>query len=370
MRTLRSILLATDFHPACQEAETEAVVRLASAFDSRVTLFHVVEPLTNWPLMPQPNRELATEPLSELADELARRGVTIAESSVGMGPAADSIVRRARGIDADLIVVGAGDHKPEQRYHVGPTAAAVMQHATQPVLAVRPGEPPPRFERILCPVDHSDVSKRGLQNAVQLARVLKSELRVLSIVPPVPWAPPAGEMGLVEGAGVQHEFAWREEFERFLRGVDFGQVRWNKELRKGVAAHEIITAAEEHPSDVIVMGSTGRSGLARVLMGSVTRRVLQQLPCSLLTVKHENVVEQLFEEDLRHIRLLMAEGRALAEHGAWAGAAAKFREVLARNPFYLAALESEAQAHDQLGESEEAEHCRRRASKLRQESFA
>jgi Flp pilus assembly protein TadD len=72
---------------------------------------------------------------------------------------------------------------------------------------------------------------------------------------------------------------------------------------------------------------------------------------------------------LRHIRVLMAEGRALAEHGAWTGAIAKFRQVQARNPFHLAALESEAEAHDRLGENEEAEQCRRRASKLRQESI-
>jgi nucleotide-binding universal stress UspA family protein len=368
MKTLHSVLLATDFHSACQEAETEAVVRLASAFDPLVTLFHVVEPLTNWPLSPQPNRELTTEPLSELAEELARRGVTVSESSIGLGPAADTILRRAREISADLIVVGAGDHKPEHYYHVGPTAAAVMQHATQPVLSVRPSEPRPRFEKILCPVDHSGVSKRGLQNAIQLARVLKSQLHVLSVVPPVPWAPPSGEMGLVEGSSIQHEVAWREEFERFLREVDFGSVRWSQELRKGMAAKEIVKAAEERQSDVIVMGSTGRSGLARVLMGSVTRRVLQRLPCSLLTLKQEDAVEQLFEEDLRHIRLLMAEGRALAEHGAWAGAISKFRQVLARNPFHLPALESEAVAHDKLGQNEETEHCRRRAQKLRQEA--
>jgi nucleotide-binding universal stress UspA family protein len=285
-----------------------------------------------------------------------------------VGPAADTIVRRAREIDADLIVVGAGDHRPEHYYHVGPTTATVMQHAPQPVLAVRPGEPQPWFEKILCPVDHSAVSKRGLQNAVQLARVFRSELRVLSVVPPVPWTPPVGEMGPVENTSIQHEFAWREEFERFLHDVDFGQVRWSKALRKGMAAKEIIAAAEEHRSDVIVMGSTGRTGLARMLMGSVTRRVLQQLPCSLLTLKHEDVVEQLFEEDLRHIRLLVAEGRALSEHGAWAGAITKFRQVLARNPFHLVALESEAVAHDKLGENEEAEYCRRRAEKLRQEA--
>src|SRR5262249_14539788 len=94
MHTLRSILLATDFHAPSQGAAIDAVVRLASALESRVTLFHVVEPLPAWPLSPQPARELATEPLGELAEELGRRGVTVAESSIGVGPAADTIVRR------------------------------------------------------------------------------------------------------------------------------------------------------------------------------------------------------------------------------------------------------------------------------------
>jgi nucleotide-binding universal stress UspA family protein len=367
MRFLRSILFATDFHAACQEAATEAVVRLASVFDSRVTLFHVVEPLPSWPLAHQPNRELATEPLGELAEELERRGVTVADSSIAIGPGAHTILRRAVEIDADLIVLGAGDHALADSFRVGPTTAAVMLHAHQPVLAARPGEPKPKFEKLLCPVDHSPASQRGLRNAIQLARRLKSQLLVLSIVPPVPWVAPHTELGPVESSSIQHDIAWREEFERFLLGTDFTGVNWTREIRKGVAANEIVAAAREHKSDTIVMGSTGRSGLSLMLMGSVTRRVLQQLPCSVLTVKQEDVVEQLFEHDLQHIRLLLAEGRALMEHGASEAAGAKFRQVLARNPFHLVALQELARAYEKLGQSEEAERCRRRAQKLKQE---
>jgi nucleotide-binding universal stress UspA family protein len=346
---------------------TAAVVRLASEFDSQVTLFHVVEPLPAWPLAPQPNRELATEPLGELAEDLERQGVMVADSSIGVGPGADTILRRAGEIDADLIVLGAGDHPYADSYRVGPTTSAVMLHAVQPVLAVRPGDPNPLFEKILCPVDHSPASKRGLSNAIQLARPLKSQLLVLSIVPPVPWVAPASEMGSVDGSSVQHEIAWREEFERFLLGMDFTGVNWSREIRKGAAAQQIVAVARECHSDTIVMGSTGRTGLSRMLMGSVTRRVLQQLPCSILTVKQEDVVEQLFEHDLQHIRLLMAEGRALMEHGANAGASAKFRQALARNPFHVAALEELARASEKLGQTEEAERCRRRVQKLQRE---
>jgi nucleotide-binding universal stress UspA family protein len=367
MRFPGSILFATDFHPACQEAGVEAVARLASIFDSRVTLFHVVEPLPLWPMAHQPNRELTTESLGELAEELESRGIRVAESSVGVGPGAATILRRAQEIDADLIVLGAGDHPQADSFRVGPTTAAVMLHAHQPVFAARPGEPPPHFENILCPVDHSPASRRGLNNAIQLARRLKSRLLVLSIVPPVPWAAPVGEMGSVESNPIQHEVAWKEEFDRFLVGADFTGVNWSRELCKGVVAREITAAAREHTADTIIMGSTGRTGLSRMLMGSVTSRVLRQMPCSVLTVKEEDMVEQLFEHDLEHMRLLMAEGRALLEHGANAAAAAKFRRVLAHNPFHIAALEALARACDGLGQGQEADRCRGRAAKLKTE---
>ena len=99
---------------------------------------------------------------------------------------------------------------------------------------------------------------------------------------------------------------------------------------------QIVTVAKDCQADVIIMGATGRTGLTRLLLGSTTRRVLQQLPCSLLTVKEADVVEQLFQDDLRTINLLMAEGRELMDARDYLVASTKFRRVLARNPFHVA----------------------------------
>ena len=82
--------------------------------------------------------------------------------------------------------------------------------------------------------------------------------------------------------------------------------------------------------------------------------MLQQLPCSLLAVKQEDVVEELFQGDLDTINRLMAEGRGLLTGGSYDTAKAKFRQVLARNPFHVGAVEGLAEAHEQLGNREEA----------------
>jgi nucleotide-binding universal stress UspA family protein len=306
MRRLHSILLATDFGPASQEAARVAV-RLASTFGSRLTLLHVLEPLPGWPAALHLEREQVTRPLQELADRLATQTVKVAESSVLIGPPAGTIVGKAGEVDADLIVLGAGRHSPFDHFAVGPVAEAVLGQAAQPVLAVRPGEPEAAFRTVLCPVDQSAVSARGLRNAIRLTLAFGGRLVVLTVVPAVSWLTAATETGQLAGAAAEYERRWRAGLEEFLEDFPFGGVRWEREVRQGQPHEQIVAAARERGADVLVMGATGRTGLVRVLLGGVTRRVLRQLPCSLLTVKEEDVLEERFQGDLATIQGLMAD---------------------------------------------------------------
>lgn len=366
MSALQSILLATDFRPASEEAARVAA-RLASAFGSRLSILHVLEPLPSWPDAPRVFQERAAEMLRHLADDLAARNVTVADRHSGVGSAGDTIVRKGQDLDVDLIVMGAGEQSRFDRYSVGPVAEEVLERATQSVLAVRPGGPDTRFKKILCPVDQSATSRQGLENASRLARVFGGHLVALTVVPGVSWLSAAVTTGQLAGAAAEYESKWRSEFEQFLRGVSFAEVNWQAEVRQGAPDQQIVAAAREHQADLIVMGATGRTGLARVLLGSVTRRVLQHLPCSLLAVKQEDVVEELFRGNLDDINRLMDEGRGLLTGGSHDAAKAKFRQVLARNMFHVEAVEGLAEAHERLGNREKAGYYRQRAGRLRRQ---
>lgn len=364
MHMLQSILLATDFLPASHEA-AQAAVRLANKYGSRVTPLHVLEPIPTWPVTLPHEWQEATEPLEKLANHLTAQNVSVAEPVMAVGSAADQIVRKAQEVNADLIVIGAGEKTHFERLAAGPVAEAVIARASQPVLAVRPGAAPARFKKILCPVDQSPASQRGLRNAIQLAKAFDGQLLVLTVVPKVSWLSAAVETGRLAHAETEHEHRWRQEFRQFLEGIEFGRATWEQEVGHGVVDQEILAAAQRFEADVIIMGSTGRTGLVRTLLGSVTRRVLRQLPCSLLTVKEEDVVEELFEDDLRHVSLLLAEGRGLLATKSALPALAKFRQVSAHAPFNAAALEGQAEAYEHLGQAAEAERCRRRAKKVK-----
>jgi len=359
MRAIKSILLATDFRPAGEEAAS-AAVRLASAFGSRVTVLHVLETLPNWPDAMLLVRDRAAEPLREFVGRLTAQQVEVADSVIVTGSPADAIVRKANEIDADLILIGAGERSRFDRFSMGPVAVSVLERAPQPVLAVRPGEPGVAFRKILCPVDQSDASARGLRNAIRLARAHGGELIILTVVPEVSWLTAAVETGQLTDAKIEYESKWREEFERFLAGIPTHDVRAVDEVRRGAPHEQIAAAARDHGADVIVMGATGRSGLVRVLLGSTTRRVLEQLPCSILTVKEEDVVQELFDGELRLIKLLMAEGHGLLAAGAYDAAMTRFRQVLGHNPFQAEAITGLAEAHEKLGHHDLAEYYRRR----------
>lgn len=287
MAMWKSLLLATDFRPASEEAANVAV-QLASRLGSRITLLHVLESTPHWPISLQERQVQALEPLGKLASRLKDQKVDVAELPIVEGPTADTIVQQANALHADVVLVGAGELSRFDRYSVGPVAAAVIEHATQPVLAVHPGSAT-RFGSILCAVDQSAVSAYGLRYAVELTRTFGGQLVVLTVVPEVTLTVAAATMGHWSSAKTRYESEWHGEFERFLHDSTLDRVQVTKDVRHGKPHEQIVAAAKDHRADLIVMGATGRTGMARLIVGSTTRRVLERLPCSLLTVKCEGV---------------------------------------------------------------------------------
>jgi len=343
---------------------------LAASFASHVTLLHVLEPLPHArPAAMHMNREHATAQLRELAGHLTAQRVVLDETATTVGHPVDVITRKADEIGADLILIGAGERSRADHFALGPNAAAIMQHATKPVLAVRPGEPAARFRKILCPVDMSTASMRGLLNAIRLTHAFGSHLLVLSVVPSPNWFDLVVEAKSMAEIRQDHDREWRASFEQLLLTAPLGNISWAKEVRTGAPHEEIIAAALAHQSELIVMGSTGRTGLARILMGSVTRRVIQHLPCSLITVKPEEVPEAEFTSDVNTIRILHAEGRELLGAKSYEAAVAKFNQVLAHDPYHALALKGRADAFEQLGHTRDAERSRLRASVIEEGEY-
>jgi nucleotide-binding universal stress UspA family protein len=135
---------------------------------------------------------------------------------------------------------------------------------------------------ILVPVDFEDASLRALALGQELARSLGAEVVLLHVYAlPVYTYPGLDPTYNVPGfhAEVTAAAKWA------LDELASSQGGLRSILRQGDAATEILAAAKEHPTQLIVMGTHGRSGLAHLLLGSVAEKVVRQSPVPVLTVR-------------------------------------------------------------------------------------
>jgi len=173
------------------------------------------------------------------------------------------------------------------------------------------------IRKILCPIDFSDFSERALEHALVLAKWYGGEVSVLHVIPKVlmpPEAYPYLSEPLVPDPKARERAL--EELGRFVhRARDMG-VATEVRLEEGEAVDEILTLAERLPADLVVMGTHGRRGFERLVLGSVAEKVLRKAACPVMTVaiarEGETTSEQgLFKRILCPIDFSTSSTRAL-----------------------------------------------------------
>ena len=146
-----------------------------------------------------------------------------------------------------------------------------------------------QLKHILCPTDFSEFSARALRHAVSMARRFEATLTVLHVTPlavayggDMPYFPSA-PLALNPSSRKDTEAELRE----FVQATLLDRVQVNLEVTAGDPWREIRSMADALPADLLVMGTHGRGGFERFILGSVTEKVLRSVACPVLTVSHE-----------------------------------------------------------------------------------
>ncbi len=141
------------------------------------------------------------------------------------------------------------------------------------------------YKKILFATDFSDASDAAFQYAVSLARDSGALLLIVHVQElPTPYA--AGEMLMPTSEYPNPEL--RHMLEAVVPADK--SIRCEHELTLGSPAENIVAVATDRGADLIVIGTHGRTGLKRVLMGSVAEAVMRLAGCPVLTVKQANKV--------------------------------------------------------------------------------
>ncbi len=379
MQLVKRILVATDFSPTADDAlKTAAAV--AKHFNSEVILLHVIpDAMGASSSEPSLVQEKVSARLQERAEQLRAEGIETIETQACQGTAFDQIDRQANEHDVNVIVIGAGNVSEGGQFYLGTTAGRLRRKATKPVWIVRP-DASPEIDNILCPIDFSEASGRALKNAIHLARGFHAKLTVLTVIQSTasyddePIDPdPAVEF---QDATVQTRL---REMDSFLRSFDFHEVDWNQVVRRGKPYREILRLATEGNSKLLVMGSVGRTGVARIFIGGVARRVAQRMPCSIITVRSEEPIRLSLESKVHKVNANFCasrkpetrctryeHGTELLERGFPEEALVHFQDCVAEYSLCPRAWENLATAHDRLGHKVASKKCRERAERLDQ----
>lgn len=138
------------------------------------------------------------------------------------------------------------------------------------------------IRRILHPTDFSEHSQHAFHIAVDLARVHKASILVLHVARPLTEEQVSiGEAAAAQPAEYHHRLA---EAERKAT-ADAPDVPVERLVLDGEPAHVVARVAAERQCDLVVIGSHGRTGLRRLLMGSTAEHIIRLAPCPVLSVK-------------------------------------------------------------------------------------
>lgn len=261
------IVLALTPDAAARDVWPEACT-IARACSAELYLVHAVEADEYSPAYDR----LAAAALTRFKDLLKLARVEEVRMSsvftIKAGAPDDVVLAAAEALPADLIVLGAGDRTRFGRVLLGSCAERVTREARAPVWVVRPGRTQ-RLKRLLCAVDASAPAQAAIRQAVALARHCHVPLTLLTVSP--------------EGESTRIEDTERALGETLAREAD-DDLDLRLAVRVGKPASQILEAAEEGHTDLLVIGSAARRGLDRLRRDNTAEKILRHAPCSLLVV--------------------------------------------------------------------------------------
>jgi nucleotide-binding universal stress UspA family protein len=202
------------------------------------------------------------------------------------GSPASEVVDHAERHKADLVVIGTRGHGAVARFFLGSVADRVLHEAHCPVLLTKkpkgeikhPKRKSKPFGRILFPTDFSDTANLALDRAVALAEDMDAQLFVMHVV---------DDSIITTHVPDEREIILRElrkaalkQIEKSLPPEHIDNFATTAVVKRGDPGKQIAAYAERQHCDLVVMGSHGRTGVKRALLGSVADRVVRLAKCS------------------------------------------------------------------------------------------
>lgn len=286
-----NILLAVDGSAHSQDA-IKALAHFAPP--KELTLVHAMPlPDLDHPMI---TPELRDEVIGEIESRLRREGRILLErarsdlpsdfSSIQdiqeIGSPAHVILETAKTAHADLIMIGARGLGPIKELVLGSVSHRVVLHAPCSTLVMN--APLPKLQKILLPLQGDDDAQAALKFLAHRPFRQQIQVEVMTVwpQPQVPWPITLGQSKLLEEKAIEHA---QERLDGVLKELAAMNYQGTASVGLGSPAFAILEQARASKPDMLVVGSHGRKGLSRFLLGSVSHSVLHQATCPVVIVR-------------------------------------------------------------------------------------
>lgn len=281
---MQSILVATDFSERSNRAVRRAAL-LAKTAQCRLHLLHVVDDDRPYRLQ-EIEQQAALLLLRETAARILEDEGIEAEPLVREGAPFATVTDTASEIGADLIAIGTPRRQLLQDVFIGTTAERIVRKSAVPVLMISK-EPDKPYHHMLVAVDLSEASAQAARTAVKLGLDRHMAVSLLYLFEAeatglmIRSATPMAEIRKYQD---QEATKASDALRRFLKQTGLASVDPIVRQIDAPVAQSICLTAEELNADLIVVGTAGKSGIPRLLLGSVAEGVLRLADRDVLAV--------------------------------------------------------------------------------------
>lgn len=294
MNGYKKILATTDLSAPARHA-VERGIQLAAQHQANFSVIHaieldVVDALREWlgndvAAVRAKLEQDAASVLQQQLEPAKKHYQTTLHAHVVCGPRLAVIRELADRQSIDLLVIGARGQGFLRHHLIGSTASRLIRKSVKhPVLVVKQ---PPRdaYQRVLIPMDFSAASVHAIQSAMQLAP--NAEITLLHVYQ-VPFEGQIAYAGVDEDIVKQYRIATRDKALVNIRacadaaGLDIGD--YTPLIVHGDPSQAVLDQEQQFDIDLIVMGKHGKGFTEELLLGSVTKHVLDESQCDVLVV--------------------------------------------------------------------------------------